>query len=167
MKWLIGTLLVASVAIAGPAIAQDTKTAGQRLAEDIFASIDESGKGYIHLGDMERFRSGVFAGMDHDGDLKVTYGEFAAWDPGFAWIAGEEGSPDAFATATKIIFSFWDRNADFVLTEAEMRFAVNADFRRADIDDDAVLTQAEFLQSFGIIVAMRAAIRPDIEYRVQ
>lgn len=167
MKWFIPTLLVASVAIAGPAIADDTKTAGQRLAEATFASIDDEGKGYIHLGDMERFRSDVFDGMDYDGDLKLTYAEFAAWDPGFAQIAAGQGNPDAFTTATKIVFSFWDRNGDLVLNEAEMRFAVNADFRRADIDDDAVLTEAEFLQSFGIIVAMRAAIRPDIEYRAQ
>ena len=40
--------------------------------------------------------------------------------------------------------------------------AMSADFRRADLDEDALLTETEFLQGFPIIVAMRAAIRPDL-----
>jgi len=36
------------------------------------------------------------------------------------------------------------------------------DFRRADLDGDALLTQAEFIGGFPIMVAMRAAIRPDL-----
>lgn len=39
---------------------------------------------------------------------------------------------------------------------------MNADFRRADLDDDGVLLQQEFIQGFAVIVAMRAAIRPDL-----
>jgi len=147
--------------IAAPAFAEEAPAFGREVAEQTFASIDEEGRGYIHMGDMERFR----AGMDYDNDLKVTFEEFSAWDTGFGEAAEEEGRPDAFITATKIVFSFWDRNADFVLTDGEMRSSINADFQRADIDDDGLLSQEEFLQSFGIIVAMRAAIRPDIDYR--
>jgi hypothetical protein len=36
------------------------------------------------------------------------------------------------------------------------------DFRRADLDDDARLTLDEFISGFPIIVAMRAAIQPDL-----
>ncbi|MEQ8401673.1 MAG: hypothetical protein RIB53_09650 [Roseitalea porphyridii] len=162
----VSTVLALMLAsIAAPAFAQEATTFGREVAEQTFASIDEEGRGYIHMGDMERFRAGMFAGMDYDNDLKVTFAEFSAWDTGFGEVAEEEGRPDAFITATKIVFSFWDRNADFVLTDGEMRSSINADFQRADIDDDGLLSQEEFLQSFGIIVAFRAAIRPDIDFR--
>jgi len=161
----VSTALALVLAGITPALASDDMTFGREVAEQTFAAIDEQGRGYIHMGDMERFRAGMFAGMDYDNDLKVTFEEFSAWDTGFGEVAEAEGRPEAFITATKIVFSFWDRNADFVLTDGEMRFSVNADFQRADIDGDGLLSREEFLQSFGIIVAMRAAIRPDIDYR--
>ncbi|WP_306118627.1 MULTISPECIES: hypothetical protein [unclassified Roseitalea] len=167
MRRIVLTALAATLAAAGTAGAQDDRTQGRELSELVFGSIDLDGKGHVHMGDMERFRAEVFDAMDADGDLKITYDEFSAWDPGYAIIAQAEGQPQAYATATRIVFSFWDRNADFVLTEAEMRFAVSADFRRADLNDDGLLSEQEFLQSFGVIVALRAAIRPDIDFRVQ
>lgn len=150
--------------LALPAMADDDKTPGRMTAELTFASIDTDGKGYAHLGDMERFRLNTFLSMDTDGDGRITYAEFSAWDPGFAEVAEAEGRPDAVTTATRIIFSIWDRNGNGALTQAEHRFAVTTDFRRADLDDDGTLTEAEFLGRFSMIVALRAAIRPDIEF---
>ena len=155
-------LFAALVAAATPMLAQTDKTEGRLTAELTFASIDEAGKGFIDMGDMERFRESVFLGMDYDDDAAVTYPEFAAWDPGFFHIAAQDNKLDAMTTATKIVFSFWDRDGDGTITQSEMRFAVAADFRRADIDDDATLTEAEFINGFAIIVAMRAALRPDL-----
>jgi Ca2+-binding EF-hand superfamily protein len=143
------------------ALAAD-KPAGRLAAEMTFASIDTTDKGYIHQGDLEGFRSSVFAGMDYDDTGRVSYPEFAAWDPGFSSIAAEEGKSDAYVTASKIVFAFWDRNGDGEINDPEMRFAMNADFRRADLNDDGVLSQQEFIQGFAVIVAMRAAIRPDL-----
>lgn len=135
---------------------------GRAVGETLFETMDRTGSGAIHLGDIEAFRGSVFAGMDYDGNAKVTYDEFAAWDPGFALVAAEIGRKDAYTTASKIVFAFWDRNGNGELTEPEMRFAMTSDFRRADLDDDALLTQREFIDGFPIMVAMRAAIRPDL-----
>jgi len=163
-------LLSALLPLPGPAQSNETMPEpepepgieGRKVGETILATIDESGRGSVHQGDIERFRSAVFAGMDYDGNGKVTYAEFSGWDPGFALVARDEGKADAYTTASKIVFAFWDRDGDGILTEREMRFAMNADFRRADLDDNALLSRDEFLTGFPMMIAMRAAIRPDL-----
>jgi len=140
----------------------DLGVEGRKVGETIFATMDASGLGKIHLGDVERFRGSVFAGMDFDQDGTVTYEEFRSWDPGFLAVAEDVGRGEAHTTASRIVFAFWDRDGDGDLTEREMRFAMSADFRRADLDDDAFLTRDEFIGGFPIMVAMRAAIRPDL-----
>jgi len=142
--------------------ANDLGIEGRFVGETIFESMDAGGHERVHMGDIERFRSSVFAGMDYDEDKKVTYGEFASWDPGFLFVAEEVGRTDAYTTASKIVFAFWDRDGDGEITEREMRLAMTSDFRRADLDDDAMLSKAEFINGFPIMVAMRAAIRPDL-----
>lgn len=135
---------------------------GRRVAETIFASMDQPGRGYVTMGEIEWFRDSAFAGMDQDGDGQVIYAEFAAWDPGFMHVAEDLGRGEAYVTASKIVFAFWDRNGDGVLKTQEFRTSMSHDFRRADLDDDARLTLDEFISGFPIIVAMRAAIRPDL-----
>ncbi|MEP0519361.1 MAG: hypothetical protein ABJO09_02235 [Hyphomicrobiales bacterium] len=162
IKANISTSIVALAILTSPSLAETAKTEGRETAELTFASIDRNSQGFIHQGDLEAFRSDVFASMDGDDNGRLTYPEFSAWDPGFSEIAAKENKSDAFVTATKIIFSIWDRNADDQITVSEMRFAMTADFRRADVNDDAVLSQDEFLKNFAIIVAMRAAVRPDL-----
>lgn len=144
-----------------PVQAQTTEP-GRALAETLFATMDQTGRGAIHAGDLEGFRDSVFAGMDRDQSRGVTYDEFAAWDPGFRQIAAEAGRESEYVTASRVVFAFWDRDGDGTMTEPEMRGAMNADFRRADLDDDGLLTEVEFIQGFPIMVAMRAAIRPDL-----
>ncbi len=163
MSWK--PLLVAAVlgvSCADAALADNHKTEGRLTSELTFSAIDRHSNGYIHQGDLEVFRSDVFTSMDYDDNGRLTYEEFAAWDPGFSLLAEEKGKSEAYVTATKIVFAFWDRDADGEITESEMRHAMNADFRRADLNDDAVLTEDEFLNGFIIIVAIRATIRPDL-----
>ncbi|MGJ3265498.1 MAG: hypothetical protein ACFE0R_19945 [Salinarimonas sp.] len=155
----------ALVSIPAAALAQDVAEPGAKgrtVGETIFSTMAAEGREAIHAGDLERFRDSVFVGMDHDEDGVVTYPEFAAWDPGFAIVAEEVGRSDAYTTASKIVFAVWDRDGDGGLTAPEMRFAMAADFRRADLDDNALLTRDEFIQGFLVMVAMRAAIRPDL-----
>lgn len=135
---------------------------GRVVGNAIFDTMDLTDRGAVHMGEIEDFRSRVFLGMDSDASRRVTYEEFAMWDPGFAQIAADLGRSGAYTTASKIIFAFWDRDANGDLDEAEMRLAMTSDFRRADLDDDGLLTRAEFIQGFPIMVAMRAAIRPDL-----
>ncbi|AGI69193.1 hypothetical protein OAN307_c37340 [Octadecabacter antarcticus 307] len=135
---------------------------GRAVGETIFDSLDANRRATIHVGDIEKFRASVFSGMDYDTNGKVTYTEFSGWDPGFARVAEAEGRSDAYTTAPKIIFAFWDRNGDGDLTQPEMRSSLSSDVRRADFDDDGLLTRAEFIQGFPLMAAMRAAIRPDL-----
>lgn len=157
--YALGAVALAATIPASMAI---EKTEGRLTAELTFSSIDAQGKGYIHQGDLERFRDEVFVSMDQDDNGKVSYAEFSDWDPGFSAIAAEAGKQDAYVTAIKIVHAVWDRDGDGVLTVPEMRFAMTTDFRRADLNDDAMLSEEEFLSNFTIIVAMRAAIRPDL-----
>ncbi len=163
MNWKPLTVAVAvALASAHPVFADSHKTEGRLTAELTFSAIDRNSNGYIHQGDLEAFRDDVFVSMDADENNSLTYAEFSAWDPGFSAMAEKEGKADAFVTATKIVFAFWDRNGDGKITTSEMRHAMNADFRRADLNDDAVLSQDEFLNGFTVIVAMKAALRPDL-----
>lgn len=162
IKTNISASIVACSLFVAPSIANQTKTEGRQIAELTFASIDRNGQGFIHQGDLEVFRSDVFASMDENENNELSFEEFSAWDPGFSALAAKENKIEAYVTATKIMFSVWDRDADGTITEPEMRFAMGADFRRADINDDAILSEKEFLTNFTIIVAMRAAIRPDL-----
>lgn len=158
MKTLIAAACTALAMLASAAHAQEQKTEGRLTAELTFASIDQDAKGFLHLGDLEAFRSDVFVSMDTDNNGKLTYNEFRAWDPGFSYIAERDGKMEAYDTAIRIVFGFWDRNKNGEITESEMRFAMNTDFRRADLNGDSILSEAEFLEGFAIIVAIRAAI---------
>lgn len=158
---LIRLALTAALSMAlSPAIAQDAgMTEGQKLARLIFASIDEGDQGFIHMGNLEHYVENVFLGMDYNEDHKISFEEFSAWDPGYSQVAEIEGRPEAFSTATKILFSMWDVNGDGAISRSEMRRATNYDFQRADINNDAVLTIDEFY-NFSVITVFRAAIRP-------
>ncbi len=153
---------VLSLAAAAEEAGDMTGREGRQIGVTIFETMDVGGDGLAHMGDLEVFRGLVFTGMDGDENGTVSYTEFSSWDPGFAYLAEKTDRADAYTTASKIVFAFWDRNGDGDLTEREMRRAMNDDFRRADIDDDALLTKAEFIAGFPIMLAMRAALRPDL-----
>lgn len=157
---IAGMLCIAASAL--PLLAQDAGSEGRVVGETLFATIDTSNRGTIHAGDLEAFRDAVFAGMDTNGDRRVPYAEFVAWDPGFARVAEAAGRLDHYTTASRVVFAFWDRDGNGEMSESEMRFAMTHDFRRADLDNDTVLSLDEFLTGFPIMVAMRAAIRPDL-----
>ncbi|MBO6638271.1 MAG: hypothetical protein JJ920_13980 [Roseitalea sp.] len=150
-----------------PAAAEQENTMGRDVAVVSFNAIDEDGKGYVHMGDMEKFRQGVFEGMDYDNDGRVDFAEFSAWDIGFEEAAVDEGKPEAIVTARRILFAMWDRNGDGKLTQSEHRFALSMDFRRADINGDSVLDEDEYLIGYSVNLVMRAAIRPDIDVSAQ
>ena len=163
LKPALAAIAIAAAASAPHgAMAQEAGIEGRRIAETIFATVDNAGAGQVHMGDIERFRRSVLAGMDSDGNGQVPYAEFSAWDPGVARVAEELGRSEAYTTASKIDFSIWDLDGDGNLNNREMRNAMARDFRRADLDDDGFLDKAAFIGGFTILVAMRAAIRPDL-----
>ncbi len=163
MKPIAAALTLTLLTVAAPVLAQDQASAGREVAELSFLAVDADDKGYVHMGDMEQFGQSVFAGMDFDGDGRITFEEFSDWDIGFVEAAEEEGRPDAIVTARRILFALWDRNGDNELTRSEHRFALAHDFRRADLNDDSVLDEREYLIGYSVNIVMRAAIRPDLD----
>ncbi len=153
--------LAAALSMVAGASAADSASEGRELAQLAFSSVDQHGNGYVNLGDMETYRDLVFVSMDGDEDERITLDEFLAWDFGFAPLAEDRDRFVAYETAMKVVFVFWDRNGDGAVTPAEHRHAIVADFRRADLDDDALLTEAEFTNGFSVIAALRAAVGSD------
>ncbi len=157
---MILPLVAGLMMFASGAFAQSASE-GKELAELGFAAVDRHGVGHVNHGDMEAYRNLVFVSMDADDNGKIELPEFLLWDYGFAALAEDRDRVDAYETAKKIVFSFWDRDGDGAITETEHRHAIILDFRRADLDDNMLLTEEEFLGGFSIMVAFRAALKVD------
>ena len=158
MKNLIGTgTLILALPAAVLAQADDI-TPGRELAELIFGSIEDNPGGKADLGEFVEFGEDIFVSMDYDDDLSVDLDEFTQWDFGFDYIATDTGQQRAYETAQKILFAFWDHDADGKISRTEYHKSMVTDFRRADTDDDAFLTRDEFLSGYLINVAYRAAL---------
>lgn len=159
MKRFIAAALVTTM-LGAPAIAEDM-TEGRALAELSFEALDTTGKGYLHQGDMEEVRKNIFTSMDADESNSLEEEEFLSWGYGFQAIAEAEDKQLAYRTALRVVYSFWDRNSDGKITPAEHRRAVLVDFDRADLNDNSILEKAEFLGGFSVLVAIRAALKPE------
>lgn len=147
-------------AMAGPSTSFAQETDGRRLAELAFSSLDTADRGFIDQGEYSNFGGDVFTSMDGNEDNKLSLGEFASWDYGMLPLAQEAGREAAYETALRVVFAFWDRNGNGEITRTEHRQVLSADFRRADADNDALLTKDEFTSGFSLMVALRAAINP-------
>jgi len=147
------------LALSSPAMAQsDDTTPGRELAKLIYGSIEDNPSGAIDMGEFVNFGRDIFVSMDSDESGSVDPDEFTAWDFGFNFIAEDSGQERAYETARKIIFAFWDHDGDGTISRREYHKSMVWDFRRADVDDDAFLTQEEFLRGYVVNVAYRAAL---------
>lgn len=156
----IMTKLALIAALSIPTISAAQQSEGQRLAQLAFASADTSDRGYIDQGQFHSFGSDVFTSMDSDDNKKLTLKEFLSWDYGMKPLAEEVGREAAYETALRVVFAFWDRNGDNMISKTEHRLSMNFDFQRADTDNNAVLSRDEFTSGFSVMVALRAAINP-------
>ena len=146
-------------ALAAPAVAfSDETTPGRELAEQIYGSMENTPSGAIDMGEFVNFGRDIFVSMDADENGKINAQEFSEWDFGFSFIAEDAGQERAYETARKILFAIWDHNADGEIGRHEFHKSMVWDFRRADTDDDAFLTQNEFLRGYVVNVAYRAAL---------
>lgn len=155
---LITGILIAALAAPAGALAQSSE--GRDLAKLAFQSVDQADRGYIDQGEFTTFGGDVYFSMDSNENNKLSHSEFLAWGFGMEMVAEEAGRADAYETAMRVVFAFWDRNGDNEISRTEHRQSLLADFRRADTDNDAVLTEEEFLLGFSVNVAARAAINP-------
>ena len=152
-------ICVLLLALPGGAMAQpDDTTPGRDLAELIYGSIEDNPNGEADMGEFVAFGEDIFISMDTDESSSVDPMEFMAWDFGFNFIAEDEGQQRAYETAQKVLFAFWDRDANGEISRTEYHNSMVADFRRADTNNDAFLSRDEFLSGHVINVAYRAAI---------
>ena len=151
-------LVTAALAVPVTAIAQTGE--GRDLARLAFKSVDQDERGFIDQGEYTNFAGDVFVSMDYDENSKLSLDEFLSWGFGLEQVAEKAGRADAFETAMRVVFAFWDRDGDTQITKTEFRQSIAADFRRADFNNDAVLSEEEFLSGFSINIAARAAINP-------
>lgn len=159
MKRTLSNLaLIAAIAIPSLCLAQETE--GRRLAQLAFGSMDGAERGFIDQGEFFASGSDVFFSMDSDRNSSLTLSEFLNWDYGMLLLAQDAGREDAYWTALRVVFAFWDRDGDGQISRTEHRQSLIVDFRRADTDHDAILTEDEFTSGFSIMVALRAAINP-------
>ncbi len=156
---LLACSLIAAIVEASPVLAQEVGE-GRRLAEMAFASLDRANRGFVNRGDFTTFGSDVFFSMDGDQNNRLELAEFMNWDYGMLPLAQEAGQEDAYETALRVVFAFWDRDGDGSITPREHQLSLGADFRRADTDGDGRLTREEFTTGFTVMVALRAAINP-------
>lgn len=163
MKALKSAAIIALVT-AVPALAQsttETQPEGAHLAELTYDSMDATGRGFIHMGDMEELRNDIFVSMDANEDNKLSEAEWLNWDFGFSNVAEELGRELAYRTALRVVFAVQDRDNDGQITQSEHRQFLATDFNRADLDHDALLTKPEYMNGFTIIVAIRTALKPE------
>lgn len=133
-------------------------TPGKVLAQTIFGSIEDNPSSSVDMGEFVAFGKDIFASMDADDSGSIDPGEFSQWDFGFNFIAENAGQKRAYETAQKIIFANWDHDANGQISKREYHKSMNWDFRRADVDDNALLTREEFLRGYIVIFAYRAAV---------
>lgn len=153
----IATLALCVTPIALPVSSQTSP--GKELAELSFDAVDVNERGKVDLGEFINFGRDVLTSMDSDDDDSISQEEFLYWDFGFRVLAEEKDRVRAYEAAQKIVFDFWDRDGDNLVSKTEHLKAMTADFRRADLNDDAYLSKEEFLNGFSVIVAIQAALR--------
>ncbi|WP_050761430.1 hypothetical protein [Jannaschia sp. CCS1] len=141
-----------------PAFAQEGE--GRRLSELAFQSLDRAQRGFVDQGEFVSFGSDVFFSIDNDADGAMTLAEFMDWGFGMEQVAEAADRTNAYETALRVVFAFWDLNGDGSISQTEHRQSLMTDFRRADFDHDALLTEEEFLHGFSLLIAVRAAIDP-------
>lgn len=159
---ILGCMAAGLVLSASPVFAQE-ENEGRRLAELAFSALDTEGQGFINMSQYLRFGTEVFTSMDNDEDGLLTLPEFMAWDFGMKNVAEDRGLVPSYETALRVVYAFWDRNGDDQITSAEHGQSLALDYQRADTDQDTLLTEAEFLRGFSVMVALRAALAPDVD----
>ena len=152
---------VLSLAVA-PAVAAQESNPGRDLAIAAFETLDTNQRGFVDIGQFDVHGRDIFASMDANENGRIDLDEFLQWDFGMRAVAEERDAVTAYEAALRVVHAFWDRDGDGEIDQDEHRYAVGVDFQRADIDSDDLLTKEEFLNGFTVMVAIRAALAPDI-----
>ena len=138
---------------------------GQAAAEDLrdvdaltFRSFDLNNDGKISRREHIRFSDLASLSMDANNDETLSIEEFLMWGIGYAHFGIQAGKTAAVEEAKRQVYGSCDLNKDGKLHGDEFSVCSLYDFYRADLDRDGALNQAEFIQEFRIIVALRAPL---------
>ena len=157
-KSILTIAILSSLTFALPVSAADNDW--KELSGMAFQAIDGDGNGSATPGEFFSFGDGVFVSMDGDRSGSLSLGEFYNWGFGMHNAAEDAGKSEAFKTAMRVVYALWDRNADSQVTAAEYKQSLDFEFKRADLDKDRSLTEAEYRAGFSVVVAAQAAIHP-------
>ncbi|MHA3914181.1 EF-hand domain-containing protein [Halovulum sp. GXIMD14793] len=111
------------------------------------------------MGAFTNFGKSIFAAMDQDDNESITYEEFADFDFGFEYNVRDDAIKlERYDTARRVLFAMWDRDADGEISSSEYNKSMVDDFRRADLNNDAMLSEEEFTTAYIVGRAYRAAL---------
>lgn len=154
---IFAAALSASVSLSGSASTNGKNTAIE-LARAGFNTIDTTDRGFVDWGQFYGHAENIFVSMDSDDNGLLEQSEFLFWDYGMNAVAEELDRVAAYDAALRVVFAFWDRDGDGTISKREHRKALQADFDRADLNENAVLSENEFLSGFTVMLAIRAAL---------
>ena len=135
------------------AAAQDS---GRELSQLTFQSVDQNDDGTLSRSEVETMSSNILFSMDYDGSESVDLEEFMAWDFGYYYLAEERGETDRYESVKRVMFALLDFDGDGVIDASENHAGNLWAFQRADLDNDGVLSEDEYLQGWLPIVILRA-----------
>lgn len=161
MKRLIITFSLAAL-LAAPTVSMAQDDKGRNLAGLAFESIDTAERGFVDMGEFLSFGGDIFVSMDADESNHLSLEEFTSWDYGMLEVAQDRGREQAYEAALRIVFAFWDRDGSGEVSRTEHRQSLSFDFQRADTNGDALLDKPEFFGGFTVMVALQAALVPNL-----
>lgn len=152
---LIATLSLPAVALALPGSAH-AQNSGRELAQITFSSTDQNGDGVLTVSEVSEMAQNIALSMDTNGDQTLSLPEFLDWDFGFHYLAEQEDTADRYAGVKRIMFALQDLNSDGSIDPTEARITTFWSFDRADLDNDRVLSEDEYLNAWMPILVMKA-----------
>lgn len=140
------------------ALASGSSSTTVALFERIFASADRNGDGQLTRSETDHFQSGIYLGMDADGDARISEAEFVQYDFGESGLAFERAREAEVRDVLMAYFAEIDRNGDGVVATGEQSVSFQTDFGAADTMRDGRLTRDEFVSGLPILQRLAAAL---------
>lgn len=159
------TLCISIIALSLLTTPSYAENEARKLAKLDYISIDRNHDGKVTLAEFQEQASNVFYSMDGNQNDYVSYQEFREWGFGMTNIAENIGKEQAFDTARKVLFDFWDTSYDWQLTQEEKNQGITEDFNRSDRNSDGFLSEEEYLRYSIINIVHRAALKPEEEWQ--
>ncbi|MEO0329788.1 MAG: hypothetical protein AAF217_14465 [Pseudomonadota bacterium] len=151
---LLSVVALSTISVAKDSMAQDT---ANELSAVTFSSTDTNEDKELSLSELTEMAMNIAISMDSDDDLIINKSEFMEWDFGFHYLAEEKGDGDRYAAVKRVMFAVQDLDSGGSINPRELRINTYWSFLRADLNNDRVLSEAEYLKAWMPILMMKAA----------